>query len=235
MSNADPAARFSRRTKAHAGLSERLLELVGHIPASRAAAGDNAPQRARSVARRAAIKTAATAGSLALPPGAVGWLTIAPELYAVWKMQRQMVADIAGIYGRSDLLGREQMLYCLFGHTAAGAFRDVVIRAGERYLVRRAPLSTLYAIANKIALRLAQRTATRLVSRWVPVAGALGVAGYVYMDTGKVADTAIALFEGEVVIEGEAEVVDKPARRAPKRAASARSSRKKVPPGTDRS
>lgn len=232
MSNADPARRFTRRASAREGLADRLLELVGRIPPSRVSAHANAPARARSIARGAAIRTAATAGSLALPPGAIGWLTIAPELYAVWKMQRQMVADIAGVYGRTDLLSREQMLYCLFGHTAAGAFRDVVIRAGERYLIRRAPLSTLYAIANKITLRLAQRSATRLVSRWVPVAGALGVAGYVYMDTGKVADTAIALFEGDAVIEGEAEVVKKPVRRAAKRAAAPRSSRKKAPAGT---
>ena len=205
MSMKDPAARFSRRAAAKAGFAERLLELVGRIPASRVSAHADAPARARSIARRTAIKTAAAAGSLALPPGAIGWLTIAPELHAVWKMQRQMVADIAATYGRSAQLGREQMLYCLFGHTAAGAFSDVVIRIGERYVVRRAPLSALYAIANKIALRFAQRGASRLVTRWIPLAGALGIAGYVYVDTGKVADSAIALFARDVVVEGEDE------------------------------
>ena len=217
MSKKDPAARFSRRAAAKAGLAERLVELAGRIPASRVAPHPDAPVRARAIARRTAIKTAAAAGSLALPPGTLGWLTIAPELYAVWKMQRQMVADIAAAYGRSEQLGREQMLYCLFGHTAAGAFSDVVIRVGERYLVRRAPLSALYAIANKITLRIAQRSASRLVTRWVPVAGALGVAGYVYMDTGKVADTAIALFGSEIVVEGDEATITKPVRKPRKR------------------
>src|SRR5690606_24777320 len=134
------------------------------------------------------------------------WLTIAPELYAVWKQQAQLVSDIAGAYGKRQLLTREQMLYCLFSHTAAGAFRSLVIRVGERYVIRRAPLSALYAIANKIALRIAQRSAGRIVTRWVPALGALGVAGYVYYDTGKVADSSIELFSRDVKIEGELEV-----------------------------
>lgn len=217
MSKPHPAARFSSRTAARDSLSERLLELVGHIPSPRTNASKDPATRAKSLARSTAIKTAATAGTLALPPGPLGWLTIAPELLAVWKMQRQMVSDIAGLYGREDLLSREQMLYCLFGHNAAGAFRDVVIRAGERYLIRKAPLSALYAIANKIIVRIAQRSASRLVTRWIPVAGALGVAGYVYVDTGKVADTAIALFASDVSIEDEATAVE-PAAVKPKRA-----------------
>ena len=149
---------------------------------------------------------ALTAGTLALPPGPFGWLTIAPELYAVWKIQAQLVSDIAGAYGKRNLLTREQMLYCLFGHTAAGAFRDLVIRVGERYVIRRAPLSALYAIANKIGIRIAQRTAGRVVTRWVPALGALGVAGYVFVDTGRVADACIDLFSRDVKIEGELEV-----------------------------
>lgn len=208
MPKPDPAKRFSSRTAARDSLSERLLDLVGDIPAPRTTVSRNPGVRTKVLARSTAIKAAATAGTLALPPGPLGWLTIAPELLAVWKMQRQMVADIAGVHGREDLLSREQMLFCLFGHTAAGAFRDVIIRAGERYLIRKAPLSALYAIANKVVLRIAQRSASRLVTRWIPVAGALGVAGYVYIDTGKVADTAIALFQSDVSIEGEASVAE---------------------------
>jgi hypothetical protein len=97
------------------------------------------------------------------------------------------------------------MLYCLFSHTSAKAFQDIVVRVGERYLIRRAPLSVLVAIANKIALRIAQRSAGRMITRWVPAVGALGVAGFVYVDTGKVADNSIDFFERDVKIEGSVE------------------------------
>jgi len=196
-----PSKRFAARDPENLGLADRLLDLVGQIPKPREGKSEQPGTRARELAKATAVKTAAVAGTLALPPGVLGWATIAPEMYAVWKQQAQMVSDIAGAYGRTDLLSREQMLYCLFGHTAAGAFRDLVLRAGERYLIRRAPVSALYAVVNKIAIRIAQRTVSRAVTRWIPLVGAIGVAGYIYVDTGKVADTAIALFESDVQIE----------------------------------
>ena len=197
---------FATRVTGQPGLAEKLLDVVGTIPPPRETKAADPAARARVLARAAAAKAASTAGALALPPGPLGWLTIAPELYAVWKIQAQMVSDIAGAYGKRNLLTREQMLYCLFSHTAASAFRDLVIRVGQRYVVRRAPLSALYAIANKVAIRIAQRSAGRIITRWVPALGALGVAGYVYLDTGKVADASIELFSHDVRIEGELEV-----------------------------
>jgi hypothetical protein len=205
---------FARRVGIESGLVERLLDVVGEIPESDEPAAADPRARSRLIARRATAKAASTAGTLALPPGPLGWITIAPELYAVWKIQAQMVADIAAAHGKHGLLTREQMLYCLFSHTAASAFRDLVIRAGERYVVRRAPLSALYAIANKVAIRIAQRSASRLVTRWIPVLGAIGVAGYVFVDSGRVADAAMALFAADLVVEhDEEEDLDaKPAR-----------------------
>lgn len=206
MAKRAPKQIFARRVSGDPGLAEKLLDVVGKIPSPREGKAADPAARARAIARTAAAKAAASAGTLALPPGPLGWLTIAPELYAVWKIQAQMVADIASAHGKPELLTREQMLYCLFSHTAAGAIRNLVIQVGERYVIRRAPLAALYAIGNKIALRIAQRSAGRVVTRWVPALGALGVAGYVYFDTGRVADASIELFSADVRIEGELEV-----------------------------
>ena len=227
-----PREIFAQRVSGTPGLAEKLLDVVGNIPQPRETKAADPAARSRTLARTAAAKAASTAGALALPPGPLGWLTIAPELYAVWKIQAQMVSDIAGAYGKRDLLTREQMLYCLFGHTAAKAFRDLVIRVGERYVVRRAPLQALYAIANKIAIRIAQRSAGRMITRFVPALGALGVAGYVYFDTGKVADASIELFshdvkiEGELEVEGAAALADAEQAKAPRKRAAASTTKK---------
>ena len=117
-------------------------------------------------------------------------------------------------------LTREQMLYCLFRHTGAQLFRDLVMRVGERYLVRRLPVRSLYAVVNKIGLRLTQRSLGRAVSRAVPLLGAAGVAGYSWYDTRQVARTALDLFTRETEVE--------PARRrgtAAKRATAKRARR----------
>ena len=139
-----------------------------------------------------------TAGSLALPPGPLGWLTILPELVLVWRIQAQMVADIAGIYGKQAYLTREQMLYCLFRHTAAQAARDLIVRVGERYLIQQVSLRTLQSVAERIGVRVTQQAIGKGISRWLPVIGALGVGAYAYYDTGQVARTATELFRREI-------------------------------------
>jgi hypothetical protein len=182
-------------------LSRTLLDLVSAIPSARERALDDPQARVAEIVRAAKTKAALASGSLALPPGPLGWATVLPEIYAVWKIQAQMVSDLAALHGRKSQLSREQMLYCLFRHTGAQLFRDLVMRVGERYLVRRLPVRSLYAVVNKIGIRLTQRSIGRAVSRFVPVLGAAGVAGYSWYDTRQVARTAIELFTRDIEVE----------------------------------
>lgn len=163
------------------------------------------PQRAAAQAiEAAAAKAALAAGALALPPGPLGWATIAPEMLTVWHIQRQLVADIAALYGRSAELGPAQMLWCLFRHTAAQALRDLSVRVGERVVVRPAAQALLQRVAAAVGLQLGQQAAGRALSRWMPVIGAAGVGAYAWWDTRQVGRAALALFEHEQVIDNPA-------------------------------
>ena len=161
--------------------SSAMLDLVLQVPPAKERPMARPQARAQAVARRAARQATLLAGSLALPPGVLGWVTLLPELMGVWRIQAQMVADIAALYGKEQQLGREQMLHCLFKHLSAQVARDVVVRLSERALLRMA------------TTRLLGRSA----SRFVPILGAVGVGAYAYYDTLQVAKTAIALFSGE--------------------------------------
>ncbi len=189
---------------AKAGASRRLvdaiLDVVGRPPETRESRHADPSKRARSIANRTAARAALSAGTLALPPGPLGWLTILPELETVWRQQAQMVADIAGSFGKAASLDREQMLYCLFRHIAPSAFRDMVSEAGERVVIHEASPRTLRAIVQKVGLRVTLRLMGKGISRWVPVVGALGVGAYAYYDTGQVAATAMSLFSKEIEI-----------------------------------
>ena len=81
------------------------------------------------IAKRAARQAAILSGSLALPPGPFGLMTVLPDLYLIWKTQRQMVSDIFGLYGRSAELTRVLILLCLFRLGASVFLRDVSVRA----------------------------------------------------------------------------------------------------------
>ena len=184
-------------------VTRAILDFVSEIPASKVGGSTDPAAAAQRLANRAAQRAALTAGSLALPPGPLGWLTLLPELIAIWKIQAQMVSDIAAAYGRHATLGREQMLWCLFRHTAAQAFRDLVVQVGDRLVFRRMSHGVVRRVAKQVGRKLSRRALGEGVSRWLPVIGALGVGAYAYADTTQVARTAITLFSGDSVLEGD--------------------------------
>lgn len=175
-----------------------ILHFISKIPASKELTSKSPADVARGKANKAAAKAALASGAIALPPGPIGWLTILPELVAVWKIQSQLVSDIAAIYGKRASLTQEQMIYCLFRHTAAQVFRDLIVRVGERVLVRRASLRVMQSIAEKIGVKVTQHALGKGLSRWIPVIGAVGIGAYAYYDTAQVAATAIELFESDM-------------------------------------
>jgi hypothetical protein len=93
------------------------------------------------------------------------------------------------------------MIYCLFRHAAAILVRDLVVRVGERLLIRRVALRTIQALLGRIGIRLSQKIIGSTVSRWIPFVGAAGIGVYSYFDTQAVAKTAMELFPGDFQIE----------------------------------
>lgn len=121
-----------------------------------------------------------------------------PELVTIWKIQAQLVSDIAAAHGRHVELGREQMLYCLFRHTAAQALRDLAVRMGDRVLFQRMSQPLVERVAHQLGVRFSRRLLGTGAARWLPVVGAAGVAGYAYYDTWQVGQTALGLFAGGI-------------------------------------
>jgi hypothetical protein len=176
-------------------LTRAILDIVSAVPASSEPTNPLPLERARSIRTTAALKTAAVSGTLALPPGPLGIAAIVPDLIAVWRIQAQMVADIAGAFGKTGTLAQEHMIYCLFRHAAAQVVRDLVVRVGERVVFRVATLPLLRVTAQKLGVKVSQRVIATTAARWVPILGSLGVAGYAYYDTAQVGATAVELFQ----------------------------------------
>jgi hypothetical protein len=195
-------AGLSRTDEGRLGrLLDALERFLSDIPDTEEPEGRSPEERSREIARKAAIQAAVVSGGLALPPGPLGYVTIIPELVAIWKIQAQMVADIAGAFGKKAYLGREQMLYCLFRHAAAQAIRDIAIRVGERILIRRPAVRLAQQVLRRIGVRFTRRLGGGAIVRWLPIAGAVGAGAYAYYDTRQVAATAIDLFRREIDFE----------------------------------
>lgn len=176
-------------------LSTALLDIAGQVPASTQHSALQPHNAAQALTKAAASKAALTSGSLSMAPGPLGLLTLLPDLVAVWKIQSQLVSDIAAVYGQSANLTPQHMLYCLFKHSAAQAVRDLAVRAGERWLIRQASGALLQNVAQKVGMRLSKKMVGAGAARFVPMLGAMGVGAYAYYDTKQVAASAVALFE----------------------------------------
>lgn len=184
-----------------AKLYKAIERFISEVPSTDEHKTKDPLARARHIANTGAAKAALLSGGLALPPGPLGFATIIPDLIAIWKLQAQMVADIAGVFGKKAFLTREQMLYCLFKHAAAQLVRDLVTRVGERLLVRRVSLGAMQRTIRKIAGRVTQRIIGKALSRWLPIVGAVGVGAYAFYDTAQVGKTAIDLFQKNLELE----------------------------------
>lgn len=182
-----------------------LVNVLSQIPNSKEGQSQQPAARAQEIVNAACLKAAATSGSLSALPGPLSYLTMIPDIMAIWRLQAQMVADIAHVYGKEASLGREVMLYCLFRHGGSALVRDLATRLGERLLLRKPTLKVFQAVLNKIGLHLSQRVLKQGVSRWVPILGAAGMAGYAFMDTRKVGQTAIATFSSDFELEAASE------------------------------
>lgn len=174
----------------HGAIIDTLERILADIPPPESGRAELPDAAAKAIARRAAKRAAVLSGSLALPPGPLGFVTLLPDLYLIWHTQRQMVSDIFGSYGRSAELTKSNMLYCLFRHAASQVVRDVVVRGAERVVVRELSASALKQALGNIGVSVTQRVAGTAASRWLPLAGAAAVGAYAYWDTMQVAKTA---------------------------------------------
>ena len=182
----------------HGPIIAVLERVLADIPASTAKRNDAPDGAAKKIARQAAKRAAMLSGTLALPPGPMGFMTLLPDLYLIWKTQRQMVADIFGVYGRSAELTPTHMLYCLFRHAASQILRDVVVRGGQRMVIRQLSGGALRSAVGSIGVTISQRIAGNATARWIPLAGAAAVGAYAYWDTLQVANTAQRLLTAPV-------------------------------------
>jgi hypothetical protein len=170
-----------------------LERIITDVPAPRTRVSGAAPATADEIMRAAARRTALLSGSLALPPGPLGMATVLPDLYLIWKIQRQMVADLFALHGRTAELTRTHMLYCLFRHAASQVVRDVAVRSAERLVIRQLSGNALRSALGTIGVSVSKRVAGNAAGRWIPLAGAAAVGAYAYWDTMQVANTATRL------------------------------------------
>lgn len=176
-------------------LSSLLFELITDIPDSLYSKDDDPDERVKKMIRQAALKASAVSATLSVPAGITGVLTSIPDIAAIWRIQAQLVSDIAATYGKFAQLSREAMVWCLFRHSAAQLVRDIAVRTGSRLVVQKVSFAALEAILKKIGLKVSTKFLGRAALRAIPAIGAIGNGAYSFYDTTEVGKTAAAYFK----------------------------------------
>lgn len=182
-------------------LTEGLMDLVMRVPTSAEVVLDDPHARSLALLHKASKKAAGISGTAALVPGPFGMLTLIPDLLAIWNVQAQLVADIAAIHGKSGTLSKEQMIWCMFKHSMAHLGRDLVVQAGERFIVRRQTVQFIQKLVGKLGVKIAKRLLGKTVARYLPLVGAAVVARYAYIDTKQVGLAAMMLFSKDMMTQ----------------------------------
>lgn len=172
-----------------------IFDLITNIPESIYVSSMDADSRVKLITQRASFKAATVSTTLSIPAGFTGILTAIPDIAAIWRIQAQLVADIAATYGKIALLTREAMVWCLFRHSAAQLLRDVAVRTGSRVVVQKLSTTALKKIVEKIGLKISSTFLSKSLLRAIPAIGAIGNGAYAYYDTTEVGKTAAAYFK----------------------------------------
>ena len=172
-----------------------IFELITEIPDSLHCATDDPDAKVKSLIQQASFKAATVSATLSIPAGFTGILTAIPDIAAIWRIQAQLVADVAATYGKLAVLTREAMVWCLFRHSAASLLRDLAVRTGSRIVVQKLSSTALKKIIEKIGLKISSSLVSKTILRAIPAIGAIGNGAYAYYDTTEVGKTAAAYFK----------------------------------------
>jgi len=179
-------------------LSRTIEESGNWVPVSREvfiADKTQREKRIKAVIKKASKKTLWISGFLALPPGFLGVATIIPDLVAVWKIQAQMVADIAGICGKQHQIPREAIIFCLFRQMGINVVGDLAVKKGTEFLIKKVSVRTIRQIMRKVGIKISNKVISRTVSGMIPVLGAGGIGTWSYFETKAVGLNALKLFD----------------------------------------
>lgn len=191
----DQNSKRSTSDKIKEKLGSVLFDLITDIPESIYKQQIKPDEKVKRLTRQAAIRAAAVSTTLSVPAGFTGVITSIPDIAAVWRIQAQLVADIAATYGRVALLSREAMIWCLFRHSAAQILRDIAVRTGSRIVVQKLSMAALQTLLKKIGIHVSSKVFGKVALRAIPAIGAIGNGAYTYYDTNEVGKTAAAYFK----------------------------------------
>lgn len=189
-------------------LSEGISDAITKVVGNREEYYKNNPPPALSsvevIIQSYSNKNAAISGGAGIIPGPLGMAAAVPEILLVTKNQIEMIYDIAKAHGHGhEKISKELMLGILFGAVGQGSTALFVIQ-GQKVMVKRVGARALQNVITLLGGKITQQAAKSMAAKWIPVAGAIAMAGWSKYSTKKIGEKAIDIFSNvEIIVEDD--------------------------------
>ncbi|MFH1466173.1 MAG: TerB family tellurite resistance protein [Pseudomonadota bacterium] len=146
---------------------------------------------------------AGISGGVSLIPGPFGMAAAIPEIVAVMRNQLALIYEVGLAYGKKDVLTRELLAGVLM--TALGTSAGtLLVMHGSKVLVKRVALRVFQRVILVLAGRVTQQILKSMISKWLPVIGAAGMAAWSNYLTRTIGKKAVEIMQRDIEIEASA-------------------------------
>lgn len=153
----------------------------------------------KKLIKHSALKSSSVSAVLSIPGGVAGILSVLPDMAAVWRLQSQMVSNIAAAYGKHSQVNSNQMLWCLFRQFGVGVLKEVVVQKGSNYLIRQIGPKVKQQILQTVGQNIVKAQGTKIFSKAIPLVGSVSAGALTYYDTWRVGKNAMEFYSKELI------------------------------------
>jgi uncharacterized protein (DUF697 family) len=186
-----------------ATFSEKISDLISSIDtyASPYAMSVSPPDDLiRHITRKTAIRCASLAGAFYLFPGKMNYALILPELLLIYRLQAQMIIDIAALYGKDNPIDKTLLFYCLFQGSNSDLLKHLIKDTGKRVIVRPVSIKMVEAFIQQLSKSFFKKSFSRYFSVLLPLLGFTLSGSLNYLYTTRIGEVASQVFSKEIFI-----------------------------------
>lgn len=141
-----------------------------------------------------ANKNAVISGGISLIPGPWGMAAAIPEIALVIKNQLDLIYDIGKACGKTKKDLEPGLVLALFASAIGSKTIGLLSIHGGKVLVQRSSLRIVQKLVILAGGRVTQQVAKSVVAKWIPIAGAVGMAAWSRYLTKVIGEKALELF-----------------------------------------
>lgn len=155
-------------------------------------------KEAEQIVATYALTNAGIAGAMNIIPGPWGMTAVIPEIIIIIRNQLKMIYDIGIALGQPEYKLTKEVLLGIMTSATGTASTGMLTIHGGKVLVKRSSLRVMQKIIAMLGGRISQRMLKSVVSKWLPVVGAVAMAGWINYSTKKIGKIASHILINEI-------------------------------------